>query len=150
MINLNNITKVKNKTMYFNTPLFNGDIALRDYVQKLAQKEDKSVLIVTDGMIIYENMPDDNVRVLSLKELSEMDWNEEMIFELQDYLEKDGVILIRIYDDVIEVSVEDAINYLYAKTRGLFIIQLSNDIDNDLKHHHEVDLGEFLWSNTIE
>ena len=147
---MNKITEVKNKTMYYDTPLFNGDIALRDYVQRLAQKENRSVLIITDGMLIYENMPDDNIQVISLEELSDMNWDETLIFELQDYLERDGVILIRLYDDIIEVNVEDAINYLYAKTRGLFIIQLSNDIDNDLKHHHEVDLGEFLWSKPTE
>lgn len=136
--------------MFFNTPLLKGDIAVRDYVQELAQKQNRNVLIITDGTLVYENMPDVNIKTIKLNELDEFNSNENLIFELDEYLEKNGVILIRIYDNVIEVSVEDMINYLYCKTRGLFIIQLTDEVDEEIKHRDEVDLGEYLWLENEE
>lgn len=142
---LNKITTIKNKTMFYNTPIFIGDIAIRDHVQYLAQCKNKKVLVITDSEYIYENMPNKNIKTISLFEIENMDFNENLIYELQDYLNKDGVILVRIFDEPIEVTVSDAINSLYSKTRGTFIYQMTDEVDEELKHREEVDLGEFLW-----
>lgn len=145
---MNKITTIKNKTMFYNTPIFTGDIAIRDHIQYLAQCKNKKVLVITDSECIYENMPNKNIKTMSLFEIENMDFNENLIYELQDYLNKDGVILVRIFDEPIEVTVSDAINSLYAKTRGEFIYQLTDEVDEELKHREEVDLGEFLWLET--
>lgn len=143
---------IENKAMCYNSPIMRGDIVMRDYVQRLAQEEDyRNALIITDAPILYSGMPDKNISVMTLDELDELNWNEYLIYELQEYLEKDGIILIRIFDDEdIELSIKDMINSLYAKTRGRFWIQLSGEIDCELKHHAEIDFDDFISEEPVK
>lgn len=140
-----NLDLVKNKTMFCHTPFFTGDILLRDHVQKLAQRSRTKVLILTDAMHLYEGMPDLNIDVMGISQLQSKDLNENLIFELEDYLSETGLVFVRIFDDNLFQEEIDAINSLYAKSSGMFFIQVGEEPIKTLKHSEEFDLESAMY-----
>lgn len=140
-----NLDLVKNKTMFSHTPFFSGDILIRDHIQKLAQRSRTKVLIITDAMHLYENMPDLNIDVMGISQLQSKDLNENLIFELEDYLSETGLIFVRVFDENLYREEIDAINSLYDKSSGMFFLQVSSEGVKALKHAEEFDLESSMY-----
>lgn len=126
------------KTLVTNVPFLKGELDIRDYVQEVVDLEEfNELIVITDSVTMYENIPVSNLTVMDLYDLLDK-VNHRNVADLVD--NEDTFILIKLYGEAPTRAIQ-ALNHMIRKTRS-FVLIVSDYDQTEIRHEAKFDLEE--------